>query len=34
MSELPRYNLESSGPTDADALIARDGRKWREPILW
>jgi glucose-6-phosphate 1-dehydrogenase len=26
---LPIYPAGSSGPADADALLARDGRRWR-----
>jgi glucose-6-phosphate 1-dehydrogenase len=26
---LPRYRAGSSGPSEADALLARDGRRWR-----
>jgi glucose-6-phosphate 1-dehydrogenase len=28
-AELPIYSAGSSGPSEADALLARDGRRWR-----
>jgi glucose-6-phosphate 1-dehydrogenase len=28
-TELPIYPAGSSGPSEADALLARDGRRWR-----
>jgi glucose-6-phosphate 1-dehydrogenase len=28
-SDLPIYPAGSAGPTEADALLARDGRSWR-----
>jgi glucose-6-phosphate 1-dehydrogenase len=30
VTELPTYPAGSSGPAEADALLARDGRRWRE----
>lgn len=30
-SDLPQYPAGSWGPTEADLLIARDGRSWRKP---
>jgi glucose-6-phosphate 1-dehydrogenase len=29
IAELPMYPAGSSGPAEADALLARDGRRWR-----
>jgi len=29
ITELPIYPAGSSGPHEADALLARDGRRWR-----
>jgi len=31
-SNLPKYSAGSSGPADADELLARDGRHWHDPI--
>ena len=28
-AEIPIYSAGSNGPGEADALIARDGRRWR-----
>ena len=30
-STLPRYDAGTWGPTEADLLVARDGRAWRKP---
>ena len=32
MSPIPTYEAASWGPTDADRLIGRSGRKWRNSI--